>query len=373
MQAMVLFVEAHARCHPGRLKDVSCETNAWRIGVPLYFPDEIKLQVYRALPPPTKRTILNGDNCLPVLAHPQTVDLGHVEAIYQEWDRFRWLEKAVREDPRFLQKCRRLRNIRMYSLGRGSFDWAVRERRSIDDDGYVTTEDTDNSDTNNNSDNDTNNEHRVAVLPLLKGCFRLQQQQSRGRIVPVESMRLYKTTYDCEIDDIAFAFSRTLESLTVGAFLRMRRGPLMEPISTIEGPILPTCHIERGWVEMRLQILQVNGNGTRLMLDPFLFAQCPGLVVADLCDSTTDYQCQEIPLSLPAQLNSMEKLKLQGLPALSFHPATFETTTKLKRLLLSVEAGSQTSFFIPPVEELAAFYDGSGSAGWLWTWDWHLP
>ena len=31
------------------------------------------------------------------------------------------------------------------------------------------------------------------------------------------------------------------------------------------------------------------------------------------------------------------------------------------------------SFLIPPIEELAAFYDNSSGACSLWTWDWYLP
>ncbi|KAG0075097.1 hypothetical protein BGZ90_010202 [Linnemannia elongata] len=329
MQAMVMFVKAHAQCHPGHLKDVHCETNTWPFGY-LYFPDEIRLQVYRALPPPTKRKTIDTYNYLPVLAHPQTVDLGHVEQIYQARSGFPWLEKAVREEPRFLQRCRRLKSIHMNSLGRGSFDWAVSERRSVDDNGFVTIEDTDNSGTNfNHNDFNINNEHRSAG---------------------------------------------TLKSLAVGnAPHGTRRPPVMGSISTPEESIFPTCYIGRGWVDMRLKTLRVDSNGAQLMLDPFLFTQCPDLIEVGLSDGTRKYQCQEIPLSIPAQLSSLEKLNLQGLPALSFHPATFETTTKLKRLLLSVKAGSQTSFYIPPVEELTAFYDGSSGVGSLWTWDWHLP
>ncbi|KAG0064541.1 hypothetical protein BGZ89_009042 [Linnemannia elongata] len=261
MQAMVMFVKAHAQCHPGRLKDVHCETNTWPFGY-LYFPDEIRLQVYRALPPPTKRKTIDTYNYLPVLAHPQTVDLGHVEQVYQARNGFPWLEKAVREEP----------------------------------------------------------------------------------------------------------------SLAVGnAPHGTRRPPVMGSISIPEESIFPTCHIGRGWVDMQLKTLRVDSNGAQLMLDPFLFTQCPDLIEVGLSDGTRKYKCQEIPLSIPAQLGSLEKLNLQGLPALSFHPATFETTTKLKRLLLSVKAGSQMSFYIPPVEELTAFYDGSSGVGSLWTWDWHLP
>ncbi|KAF8933755.1 hypothetical protein BGZ47_010717 [Haplosporangium gracile] len=358
MRNLVEFVEAHVRRHPGRLKDVYCETLSWLMGFHIHFPDEIKQQVYRVLPPPTKLTIINGGNCLPVLANPQTVDLGLVEQIYQDRSGVSWLDKAIRAEPRFLQKCRRLRTIRMNSLGKGSFDWAVKEKRSFEDIGFVIIEGVDVSDDNNNVIN--------------SGCRSVaQHQQERGQPVPLESMYLYQTTYDREIDDIAFTFSRTLESLTGGIFLSMIRGPLMEPISTPGGFVFSTCHIGRGWVNMRLKKLQINGNGTHLMLDPFMFAQCPNLVWADLSDSTTEYHCHEVPLSLPARLNGLENLKLQGLPALSFHPATFKTTTKLKKLLLSVETGSRASFFIPPVEELDTFYDGG--AGPLWTSDWHLP
>ncbi|KAG0319265.1 hypothetical protein BGZ97_002499, partial [Linnemannia gamsii] len=369
MRAMVEFVEAHARKFPGGLKDVNLETIMSSLGFHVYYPDEIRLQVYRALSPPTKLTILDRNNYLPILAHPQTVDLGHVEQIVQTPNGFSWLEKAIHAEPRFLQRCRRLKTIRMYSLGKGIFDWAVMERRSIDETGFIAMEGTNASSGNNNNSNnnsDLNNRHGQGGLSWKAEGSR-EQQQERRCLVPLESITLYRTTYDREIDDIAFAFSRTLRNLTVGVYHYTRSTPLMEAIITPEGPVFPTCHIGRGWFDMRLKTLHINGDGTRLVLDPVLFTQCPDLVSVDLSDSTTEYRCHEISVSFPAQLGSLEKLKLQGLPALSFHPATLESTTKLKRITHVVNVYS-------PRDELDSFYDGDGGgAGPLWTWDWHLP
>lgn len=193
-----------------------------------------------SLTPPTKLTVLNQDNYLPILAHPRTVDLGLVERITQDRHLFPWLGKAFRAEPQFLQKCRRLKSIRMISLGKKSFDWAVREKRLVDDAGCVAIERTDSPHDNDELIN--NNEHVQVVLSLRTESSQVQQQE-RGRLVPLESMYLYRTTYDREIDDIAFAFSRTLRSLTVGTFLTLTNIPLMEPISTPEGPIFPICHI----------------------------------------------------------------------------------------------------------------------------------
>ncbi|KAK5821494.1 hypothetical protein F5H01DRAFT_403330 [Linnemannia elongata] len=365
MQAMVQFVKEHVRLFPGRLKIVTSHTFTWATYICHYFPEGIQLQIYQALPPPSGQALLNKDNYLPTLAHVRTVDLGLVQDIV-DWTSNGWLKKVVLAEPRFLQRCRRLRSISLSSLGEGSFDWAVKERRSLDGFDFVTVEGT--VDAGDSDDHNDDEGLGLVGLSLKNGGSSLEfhpRQQNRGRLVPLESMYLTESSFDREIDDIAFAFSSTLRSLTVGR-------PIARNFVTPAGFHRPFLRVGRGWVDMRLRVLDIDAFKFHLMLDPFMFSQCPELVHINLSDSTSSYHCHEIPLSLPAQLNNLEILELRGLPALSFHPATLATTTKLRQLRLTLNHRIQRSFFIPPVEELLSFYGGNG-AGPLWTWDWYLP
>ncbi|OAQ32629.1 hypothetical protein K457DRAFT_123261 [Linnemannia elongata AG-77] len=352
MQAMVQFVKEHVRLFPGRLKTVTSHTFTWATYIRHYFPEGIQLQIYRALPHPSNQALLNKDNYLPTLAHVRTVDLGLVQDIVDGGTSNEWLKKVVLAEPRFLQRCRRLRSISLNSLGEGSFDWAVKERRSLDGFGFVTVEGT----VDAGDSDDHNNDEGLGLVGLSwkDGGSSLEfhpRQQNHGRLVPLESMNLKDPSFDREIDDIAFAFSSTLRSLTAG-------WPIARNFVTPAGFHRPFLRVGRGWVDMRLRFLKIDAYRFHLMLDLFMFSQCPELVHVNLSDNTSSYHCHEIPLSLPAQLNNLETLELRGLPALSFHPATLATTTKLRELRLTLNHRIQRSLFIPPVEELLSFYGG---------------
>ncbi|KAG0071420.1 hypothetical protein BGZ90_012260 [Linnemannia elongata] len=264
MQAMVQFVKEHVRLFPGRLKTVTSHTFTWATYIRHYFPEGIQLQIYRALPPPSAQALINKDNYLPTLAHVRTVDLGLVQDIVDGATSDKWLKKVVLAEPRFLQRCRRLRSISLNSLGEGSFDWAVKERRSLDGFGFVTVEGT--VDAGDSDDHNNDEGLGLVGLSLKDGGSSLEfrpRQQNRGRLVPLESMNLMEPSFDREIDDIAFAFSSTLRSLTAG-------WPIARNFVTPAGFHRPFLRVGRGWVDMRLRFLKIDAFRFHLMLDPFI-------------------------------------------------------------------------------------------------------
>ncbi|KAG9069591.1 hypothetical protein KI688_010495 [Linnemannia hyalina] len=128
-----------------------------------------------------------------------------------------------------------------------------------------------------------------------------------------------------------------------------------------QGSHLPrSIEIGRGWVDMPvLTDLKIEAHSHRLLIDQMLLFHCPNLTTVYLSDNTRMYQCQDIIPALPAQLEKVTKLELEGWPALTFHPATLVWATELKVLRICVDsrvAGS--AHFIPPVKELNRSYGG---------------
>ncbi|KAG0205568.1 hypothetical protein BGX28_002820 [Mortierella sp. GBA30] len=97
---------------------------------------------------------------------------------------------------------------------------------------------------------------------------------------------------------------------------------------------------------------------------PEAFKGCQALQTALLEDRITEYTTQDIQTCLPAELPHLTNLTLVGTPAVSFHPDTLHSTSKLEYLDLRI---SRDYSYIPPVEELQS------ASRPVWSWDWHLP
>ncbi|KAG0080841.1 hypothetical protein BGZ90_011116, partial [Linnemannia elongata] len=91
----------------------------------------------------------------------------------------------------------------------------------------------------------------------------------------------------------------------------------------------------------------------------------------------------------PTELIQLETLRLQGSPAISFHPSVLRNAPELKSLVLRM-ANYETPSYIPPVSELeepgeeleddsvelvsiATATTHSPLGRPIWTWDWDLP
>ncbi|KAG0372749.1 hypothetical protein BGX24_012636 [Mortierella sp. AD032] len=283
--------------------------------------------------------VLNWENWMRLMTHPATTGLRHVQAINAKGDHWK---DALRDCPQFLQRCRTLKLLDMIVVGNGEFDWAIQEKR----------------------------------LARLGGS---------NSLVPLEQVTLRDyNSFTNEADDIAVAFSDTLQSLTVLV------------TTEVEGPS-PTISIGQDWTNMpALTHLTLDACKYQLLVDQMLFAHCPSLTQVSLTDNTTTYHCQDIVPNLPGHLERITDLKLEGWPALTFHPETLRSATKLRVLRICASALYLHTCFIPPVEELNRSYGiqegnslGGAGAGTgnsqmdaafpemmrrpIWSWDWRLP
>ncbi|KAG0282049.1 hypothetical protein BGZ96_000885 [Linnemannia gamsii] len=356
MGTLLHFVENHGRLFVGRLRAVNIGDRLmvnkqyiapiWRRGYETDFED-VQLQIHRLLPPMPPPTILNESNWARLMMNPLTTNLRYVEQITARQEQ---LSEPHFDYPRLFQRCRALKALCIPTMGKGSFKWAVQEKKSVGGE--------------------------------------------PGDLVPLEKlqMQIYDALTD-DVDDIAFAFSKTLQSI----YIRDVAQSL-------------TIRIGQGWVDMpKLTHLCIHVRMNRLLLDSLLLAHCPNLIEVDVMDNTEEYQCSDIVSLVPAQLGQLTNLKLHCWPALTFHPATLHSTSKLRSLSISPAYVYAHTCYIPPVEELeqsfAAQDDilldemgasaGSGSRSGkgsrtegshseraiqagighrpLWTWDWVLP
>ncbi|KAF9081589.1 hypothetical protein BGX23_000706 [Mortierella sp. AD031] len=203
-------------------------------------------------------------------------------------------------------------------------------------------------------------------------------QFSHGPI-PLHKAVIYEcktTPLTDEIDDIAYSFRQSLWTLCVYGSESL--------------PALPrTIHIGRGWPEIGcLSTLYLVFPYARVVIDPALFANLPRLVGVHTSDNISRYRCQELVPCLPASLESLSSLHLNGWNALTFHP---DTLLHCGDYLMELILGTQRQaggYFIPPDEELSRSYniqdessDGSTPLPFEtpaiirphWTWDWNLP
>lgn len=369
MQALVQFVVEHMRLFKGCLKVVtfspSCQDNGFFVESSV--PWETQLSIFRLLPALQKPKWLRSDSWMQFATKPLVTDLEHVGYINNLTPVDLWFD-MVRPHRQFLQSCRSLKQLHMVSLGQGSFNWAAQEKRDLE----------------------TMHERisRHVTSSSLQGP---QTAYLEHGPVPLEVVHLFEHAepHTDELNDIAFAFSQTLVSIE---FHSASLGTL-DPSRSI--------HFGQGWVTLpRLKRLAlIAEDDGRIVVDRALLTHCPKATYVEMDDRTEEYRCQDIVPCLPADLPNLGTLRLKGWSALTFHPATLSSSTRLATLKLSTvrrEIG-ESICFIPPVEELNRSYgiacsvepteeaDEAMAAGGgqsdpmmeitrpYWSWDWHLP
>ncbi|KAG0375370.1 hypothetical protein BGX24_009184 [Mortierella sp. AD032] len=189
-----------------------------------------------------------------------------------------------------------------------------------------------------------------------------------------------------QINDVAFAFSSTLESIEISGQWRQLRSDQDGPDSTIDDD-------ESTWFLPRLSKLMADMGSMHsyLHLPPEFLSRCPRLVTVNLCDRLGEYNLGNIHQWKPAALPHLTSLRLRGTPAASFHPDTLKNTPELVELRLGISRNRAECYYIPPPEQFIGI--GHAKTGVLepneastprpgpspspspliWTWDWELP
>ncbi|KAK3808106.1 MAG: hypothetical protein JOS17DRAFT_766173 [Linnemannia elongata] len=344
VQAMIAFVKKHQRMFKGRLKVVSIkDVGRWQSNSGLC-PRNIQMEVARAAPPLSRPRYLTAVNWDQFAAHPHSTELAFVREIWCRQPVREWFDGPV-DIQEMLRRCRSLRTLDVASLGRDAFKWAVQDRNFQDE-------------------QDPSTSHQVQLIPLP----------------PLATVTIDDFDTVEEINDLAFAFSQTLQSFTI----------LCLPRVAIS---LTSPRFGHGWVDLPLlTFINFRGHWNRVIMDQDFFIHCPNVESLNIVDNTTQYLLKDIgPSCRPAQLERLKTLHLRGWAALLFHPDTLHSTKKLWLLQLRTDFdGDLLTYFIPPVEDLDLHYGKRGEESLKsgaeeedvigvepsrpqWTWDWYLP
>ncbi|KAK3821490.1 MAG: hypothetical protein J3Q66DRAFT_426712 [Benniella sp.] len=364
---MLQFVQQHTSIHKNVLRYVG--TNS-------YTTPDLCFEIQALLPPLHYPRSIDRSNWISFVVRMKDTNLNHVESITLsrnfESRRPRWGEKeekayGIYKNLSFLPRCRVLKQLKMYSVGPDMFQWAVqekqmdeaRQRRRITSQ-YVSTRQ------HEYHDNDL-----VPLVPLRSVIISVKEPSR----LPVQ-----------EVNDIAFAFSDTLEKLFMRDEWSRNRDENGNLVST------PQVAYGRGWNLPRLQILALSVNDFQLYFDMNGLGRCRSLERIRLHDNVKLYNHQEVRSWSSVSLPELKVLDLRGSPALHFNMDSLHHSPCLKTLRLGMQS-MDYRYYIPSAEELELDDSdnqgtGSNEASGMpdsnqgldligrrprYTWDWYLP
>ncbi|OAQ32590.1 hypothetical protein K457DRAFT_16156 [Linnemannia elongata AG-77] len=309
LDQMVLFVQGLRHHHGSVLQAASCSGEFERC------PDEYEEKLSRLLPPLPDPELLNIHNWGHFATKVRETNLSAVKTIMppQNEQGALSLPRLLEQSP-FLHRCRSLGGIWLTSLTDDIFQWAVDERRQYD------------------ADVSAGRPPQRPLVPLRYAEVN-NERPTDGRL----------------INDIGYSFGETLQSLEVRPLSLGWRlaGIIPDSVECWVGgrPSWP-C-----WRAPLLSHLTIDAHHNLLRIHPSLFAQCPQLKSIDLADRRQRYSASDITRFEPTELIQLETLRLQGSPAISFHPSVLRNARELKSLVLRM-ANYDTPSYIPPVSEL---------------------
>ncbi|KAK3806818.1 MAG: hypothetical protein J3Q66DRAFT_358526, partial [Benniella sp.] len=364
IRSMVHFVERHACIHNNKLRYaevpillISKQTSAM----------DAQFEILSLLAPLQNPRSIDSLNMCALVGRLPDTNLDYVESIDLIFDDPTEQEKRVSKllsaRPLFLSRCRGLKRLVMETLGPDMFQWAVLEKKQKD-----------------------MRHHQES------GVGRYLSSQEHGYhhdLVPLQSIKLVNEAASVlvqEVNDIAFAFSDTLEELAVSD-----RGTQGRPIRIDLGDTPQVVH-GRGWNLPCLRALSLKVHHFQLCFDLDALHRSSALESLCLKDSVATYSHQDIVLWSSFHLPHLKKLKLTGSPALRFNLESLHHSPCLEELTMGIllleREDGHFYFHIPSSEDLEGGDSGdelSGTPGTVsqgypwsgkrpqWTWDWYLP
>ncbi|KAG0267425.1 hypothetical protein BG011_005710 [Mortierella polycephala] len=322
---MVRFVHQHASIHKGVLRAVSTLKFPWASDELNRIPVKTLVRAIKALPPLSNPRTLDNINWLHFIAKAQETNLDSVKFV--SYPMGYELVSIERYPP--IHRCRAMQSMRLQATTDDVLKWAVEEKKQYEYD------------------------IRQGVVPKP--------------LVPLESIDIdfRNETSHTAADDAAYAFSGTLVNLRIEDLYRSG--------DDYDGPSV-AFHFGHRWNLPKLEVLVISSPGNTLHLGSNILGGCKALKEVSLRDSVWDYSPDQIQSWHPAELPCLKGLQLIGTPALSFHPATLQSTASLEVLVMSMPV-KDGSNYIPLDNGDTHVEPGSTHTlpQTLWSWDWHLP
>ncbi|KAK3821488.1 MAG: hypothetical protein J3Q66DRAFT_367191 [Benniella sp.] len=370
---MLQFVQQHTLLHKNVLRYVEAYH---------HMTPDLCFEIQALLPLLHNPRSIASSNWINFVGRLKDTNLNHVESItldknteehrHRGWGQKEEKAYEIYRNQPFLPRCRVLKELKMYTLGPDMFQWAVQEKKQRDEarqqkritSQYASTRQ------HEYHDNDL-----VSLIPLRSVviCAKTRSQ------IPVQ-----------EVNDIAFAFSDTLENLFMPEEWSKSRDENGNLAST------PQVAYGRSWDLPRLRNIALNVSDFQLYFDMNGLGRCRSLVRIRLHDEIKLYNHQEVRSWSSVSLPHLKLLDLQGSPALHFNMDSLHHSPRLKTLRLRIQPmahGGRNYHFIPSAEELerddsdnqgTGINDVSGIPGSnqaldsigrrpRYTWDWYLP
>jgi hypothetical protein len=194
--AMVQFVQQHTSIHKYVLRQVDIPASLSLPGTNQTSTADIQFAILSLLPPLQNPRSIDPINWRKLVARLPDTNLDYVQSISLMHGMgmipTRESSELLSKLPLLLPHCRALRNLEIETLGHDMFQWAVLEKKQKDSD----------------------RQHESTMVQSLSSW----QHDYSSELVPLQSIKFtHKTLWDPvqELNDIAFAFSDSLEELTV--------------------------------------------------------------------------------------------------------------------------------------------------------------
>ncbi|KAF9350707.1 hypothetical protein BGX34_001028, partial [Mortierella sp. NVP85] len=342
-RAMVHLVKRHISIHRNVLQQVVLPDPYPIPGRSHYPIEDIKSEIDALLQPTSRLQTIHGHEWHKLVAQLSNAHLGNVDSIklghLMETVRAEKVFAVLSSQPPFLPRCRSLKHLEMETLGPDMFHWAVLEKNQQQDAGH-------------------------------------QQESTVGSrdLVPLRSVEItHKTQMQPvqELDDMAFAFSDSLEELIV-----REKSDAKMPIFTDSGTSPRVLH-GKAWTLPRLRILDFQALYSQLYFDMDALQRFRVLETLCLADRIATYNPRDRRSWLSFGLPHLKNLTLIGSPALSFDMDSLHHLPSLKHLRLRMP-DLNNRYYIPPPEDLECEEESpQGSPETALgkiqsTWDWHL-
>ncbi|KAG0262453.1 hypothetical protein BGZ95_004022, partial [Linnemannia exigua] len=317
-EEMLSFVQKHRRIHVGVLRTGRCIPDDIA-NTKEYCPMEYHSRFWQSLPQLVRPHLIDSRNWIHFVEKVQETDLSFVESLRQGTSSKHMSWNRLSTQLPFLHRCRALKEINLASLGDDTFQWAVDERKQY-----------------------------LANIAAGRPCER-----------PLVSLRRFRVTYrhlsaGRHLNDVLYAFSDTLAFVTAFGIWNSSQADFHGlPAFSIGSDYNSN---NSSWSLPRLEELTINSNDINLRIHSDFLGRCPRLKNINLRDSRRNYSLEEVVYWKPVALPELNHLTLFGTSALSFHPDTLWATPELMRLHLGLLTFHEEATFIPPVEQLDAFW-----------------
>ncbi|KAF9348324.1 hypothetical protein BGX34_002549 [Mortierella sp. NVP85] len=364
---MVEFVRQHIFIHKNVLRNVEVPRSTEIYGTDQHSIPDVYYAIQSLLPSfQNSRTIHTGR--IELLARPTDTCPSLLESITVLPRSGNLQDKEISEllsrHPPFLPRYRSLKHLTSESLGPDMFQWAVLEKKQKEA------------------------EHQQESI-VGRHLSSWQHGHHTSDLVRLQSISISKSKQppiDQELNDIAFAFSDSLEEWNVEDGIE--GGYKVQEDDTV------ITH-GQGWDLPRLRRLSLKMSGVRLLFDMDGLERCRALESLAMHDDMITYRNQDIRSWSIVCLPHLKKLDLEGSPASHFNTDSLHQSPCLEELTLKmapmpIEDDDYCQYLMLSLDELededsdteGVNDDSSGMPGSsqeyqsigkrpLYTWDWH--